>query len=59
MDEDCPICDLTLSVFTRPTPLFLQTFHHAPYVHDDFSQSIIYQSLSAHQQLRAPPSNRV
>lgn len=59
IDDDCPVCDLSLSVFTKPTPLFLQTFHNAPFVHEDFPQSIIFQSHKANQQLRAPPSNRV
>lgn len=59
IDDDCPVCDLSISVFTKPTPLFLQTFDNAPFVHDDSPQSIIFQSLKANQQLRAPPSNRV
>ena len=59
IDEDCPVCDLSLSVFTKPAPLFLQTFDNAPFVHEDFPQSNIFQCLKANLQLRAPPSNRV
>lgn len=59
IDEDCPICDLSLSVFTQPSPLFFQLYHAKPYVHDAGIQQLFFKSRRSPLQLRAPPSDRV
>lgn len=59
LDDDCPVCDLTLSAFTRPvTPVFYFQ-KQSPIVHecaifDEHSASFIRLF-----QLRAPPTTVV
>ena len=59
IDEDCPVCDLSLSAFTRPTTLVTYVLKQKPIVNGN----TIYTSLSTHvfslQQLRAPPATSV
>jgi hypothetical protein len=59
LDEDCPVCDLSLSAFTRPTNLVTYVLKQKPIVNGN----TIYTSLSTHvfslQQLRAPPATSV
>ncbi|MFM6947118.1 MAG: hypothetical protein ACKOWW_08255 [Flavobacteriales bacterium] len=59
LDEDCPVCDLSLSVFTSPKPLFLQINQQAPFVHKSLAQLVVFQSYISHFSLRAPPSKSV
>lgn len=54
-DEDCPICDLSLSVFTRPTSLSFHSFRLTPFVHDQITCLDLSGTKSTFQQLRAPP----
>jgi len=59
IDEDCPVCDLSLSAFTRPTTLVTYVLKQKPIVNG----AAIYTSLSTPvfslQQLRAPPATSV
>jgi hypothetical protein len=55
-DEDCPVCDLTLSVFTSPTALFFNIVKQVPYVHGQASCLGLSDTKISFQQLRAPPS---
>ena len=59
IDEDCPVCDLSLSVFTTPTALVFQVYKQAPYVHGKSIFQGLSRSQTTHFQLRAPPATSV
>jgi hypothetical protein len=55
-DEDCPVCDLTLSAFTRPSSFSFRLFKSLPFVHGQTACIVLSSSKPAFHQLRAPPS---
>lgn len=55
LDENCPVCDLSLSVFTSPTALVFHVFKQIPYVHGSTICLGLTQTQILLFQLRAPP----
>jgi len=55
IDEDCPICDLSLSVFTSPNLPIFYFQKHPPLVRDCAIMNNHPRALSTLFQLRAPP----
>ncbi|MBM3916890.1 MAG: hypothetical protein FJ349_04660 [Sphingomonadales bacterium] len=54
-DEDCPVCDLSLSVFTRPTVPVFYFEKQIPIVHECVKIKGHSSTFSPLFQLRAPP----
>jgi hypothetical protein len=57
LDEDCPVCDLSLSVFTRPTAFVVNIVKQAPFVHGQTNYTGLSNSPFNLFQLRAPPAS--
>jgi hypothetical protein len=57
--EDCPVCDLSLSVFTSPTTHSFYLARAIPFVHSQIACVDLSGTKSDFQQLRAPPSYQV
>ncbi|MFN5680305.1 MAG: hypothetical protein ACK46P_08330 [Flavobacteriia bacterium] len=57
LDEDCPVCDLSLSVFTSPTALVFSSVKQVPDVRVELNYSGLSQTTSILFQLRAPPAS--
>jgi hypothetical protein len=57
LDEDCPVCDLSLSVFTRPTAFVVNIVKQVPDVRVELNYSGLSQTTSILFQLRAPPAS--
>lgn len=55
IEEDCPVCDLSLSVFTSPTTFSFRAFSLIPFVHDQTACIDLSGTKATFQQLRAPP----
>lgn len=58
-DEDCPVCDLSLSVFTSPSALVFYVYKQAPFVHGTSIYKGQSKQVSTLRQLRAPPTTSV
>jgi hypothetical protein len=58
-DEDCPVCDLSLSVFTSPSALVFYVYKQAPFVHGTSIYKGQSKQVSTLSQLRAPPITTV
>lgn len=56
-DEDCPVCDLSLSVFTRPTALLFNPVKQVPVIHIELNYTGLSQTKFNLFQLRAPPAS--
>jgi hypothetical protein len=57
LDEDCPVCDLSLSVFTSPTALVFRFAKQVPFVHGQMNWAGLSQTKFNLFQLRAPPAS--
>jgi hypothetical protein len=55
-DEDCPVCDLSLSVFTSPTALVFKPVKQVPFVRVEANYTGLSQTKFNLFQLRAPPA---
>jgi hypothetical protein len=55
IEEDCPVCDLSLSVFTSPASLSFRALRSMPFVHDQMACTDLSGTKARFQQLRAPP----
>lgn len=57
LDEDCPVCDLSLSVFTSPTALLFKPIKQVPVTHIELNYTGLSQTKFILFQLRAPPAS--
>ena len=57
IDEDCPVCDLSLSVFTSPTALLFRPVKQVPVVRIELKYTGLSQTKFNLFQLRAPPAS--
>jgi hypothetical protein len=55
LDEKCAVCDLSLSVFTRPSDFSFFIFKQKPFVHGQLQCLLISLDSNTQFQLRAPP----
>lgn len=56
-DEDCPVCNLAISVFTSPTAFVFRLVKQVPFVHGQMICFGLSNSEFTFRQLRAPPAS--
>lgn len=56
IEDDCPVCDLSLSVFTRPTAFLLRLVKQVPVIRIELNYTGLSQTKFKLFQLRAPPA---